>query len=103
MDWQIVEESSFERAVAALGGSRKIDEALAPIMNAIEGNPYVFDEVPGGNGVRLARTTIQIKDLNLIPSMWLWFRVSAAYHTISLLYVEYAPPEDMGYGGDIGL
>ena len=75
--------------------------ALAPIMNAIEGNPLSFEEVPGLKGIRLARTTIAVRGLKLVPAMRVWFRATVDIKTVYLLYVELAPPEDMAIGDSL--
>lgn len=97
----MVEEADYERAVAQLGGAQFVDEALAPIMNGIESNPLGFPEVPGMPGIHLARTTIAVRGLELIPALRLWFRVNEAARMVYLLYVEWAPPEDMAIGDSL--
>lgn len=52
--WHVVEEDSFERSAAQLGGLRYVDAALAPIMNVVESNPLAFEEVPDMPGIRVA-------------------------------------------------
>lgn len=99
--WSIVEEHSYEIAVGRLGGARWVDEALAPIMNAVESNPLAFPEVPGSPGVRLARTTLRIQALSLIPALSLWFRAEEVSKTVYLLYIEPSWPEDMAYAKTI--
>lgn len=99
--WAIVEENSFERSAAQLGGLKWVDRALAPVMLAIEGNPLAFPIVPGTNDIRVARTLLIINDLELIPSLRVWFRVSSQSQTVYMLYVEVAPPEDMGIGESV--
>lgn len=99
--WAVVEENSFERSAAQLGGLKWVDRALAPVMLALEGNPLVFPVVPGTNGIRIARTLLVINELELIPSLRVWFRASEPNRTVYMLYVELAPPEDMGIGESI--
>lgn len=99
--WAVVEENSFERSAAQLGGLKWVDRALAPIMLAVEGNPLAFPVVPGTDGIRIARNLLVINDLELIPSLRVWFRVSEQSRTVYMLYVELAPPEDMGIGDSI--
>ena len=70
-------------------------------MNAIESNPLAFPEVPGLDGIHLARTKLAIRDLEIIPALRVWFRPSKQSNTVYLLWVELAPPEDMGLGENL--
>lgn len=97
--WQILEEESFARAVAQCGTHYFFDEALAPIDYALNRNPLGFPEVPGFPNIRLAKTKLRLlKTTEIIPSYRLWFRVDEATRIVHKLYVEIAPPEDMGFG-----
>lgn len=99
--WHIVEEESWERAMAQLGGARRVDRAIAPIIDALHRNPEGFDRVPGHHALYLARTKLAIRDLDLIPSYRVWFRTDPAAHVVHLLWIELAPPEDMGLTDDL--
>lgn len=99
--WHVIEEDSFERSAAQLGGLRYVDAALAPIMNVVESNPLAFEEVPGMPGIRVARTKVSVTGLEMIPALRLWLRTSEASSTVYLLYVELAPPEDMAIGDSL--
>jgi len=54
--------------------------------------------VPGFPGIHLAKTKLRLLGLEVIPSYRLWFRVDEAHRAVHKLWVEIAPPEDMGYG-----
>lgn len=99
--WNFVEEDSWERALAQLGGARKVDRAIAPIIDALHRNPEGFDRVPDLPNHYLARTRLAIRDLDLIPSYRVWFRTDPAARTVHLLWIEIAPPEDMGLTDDL--
>jgi len=72
-----------------------MDENLAPILDALTLNPLGFPVVPGLNAVYLARTSLAVRQLELIPSYRVWFRVDEKARRVHLLFVEMAPPEDM--------
>ncbi len=99
--WNVIEEDSFQRSAAQLGGLQYVDAALAPIMNAVESNPLAFEKVPGMPDIRVARTKISVTGLEMIPALRLWLRTSEASRTVYLLYVELAPPEDMAIGDSL--
>lgn len=99
--WQVYEEESFNTAVAQCGSHQFFDVALAPLEYALHRNPLAFEEVPGVPGVRLARTTLRLNGLEIIPSYRLWFRLDEARRKVAKLWVEIAPPEDMGLADDL--
>jgi hypothetical protein len=94
--WHIIEEENWQRAIAQLGGARRVDRAIAPIIDALHRNPEGFDRVPGFSSLYLARTKLAIRQLEVIPSYRVWFRTDVAERTVYLLWIEIAPPEDMG-------
>lgn len=96
--WQVIEEDSYERAIAQGGSYEFFDEALAPIEYALHRNPLGFPAVPGFRDVHLAKTKLRIFGPEVIPSYRLWFRVDEDRRTVHKLWVEIAPPEDMGIG-----
>lgn len=96
--WQVIEQESYERAVAQCGSHEFFDDALAPIEFALHRNPTGFPSVPGFQGIHLAKTKLRISGLDVIPSYRLWFRVDEEGRRVFKLWVEIAPPEDMGLG-----
>lgn len=96
--WHVIEEASFETSVAQLGGARRVDEALAPIMDAVERNPLAFPGVPQFPGIRVAKTTLAVKGLELVPAMRVWLKPIEETRTVYLLYVDMAPANDMAFG-----
>lgn len=50
----IVEEPSWAEAAENFGGLENVDEALAPIIDALVLNPAGFPQIAGG--IRLAKT-----------------------------------------------
>lgn len=94
--WQIVEDPSFELAVSQCGSHEFFDEALAPVIWGMHRNPKGFDQVPGFPGIYIARTKIRLIGLEIIPSYRLWFRIVDETRTVHKLWVELAPPEDIG-------
>lgn len=98
LGWQIVEADSYERAVAQCGSHQFFDQALAPIDYALNQNPTGFRLVPGSSFLYLAKTKLRLNGLEVIPSFRLWFRINEESRTVTKLWVEIAPPEDMGIG-----
>jgi hypothetical protein len=93
--WEILEEQSYERAVAQIANHEFFDSALAPILYALNRDPTGFPVVPGID-VRLAKTKLRFVGAEIIPSYRLWFKIDHAKRRVHLLWVEISPPEDMG-------
>ena len=66
--WQVIEEDSYQRAVAQCGSYEFFDDALAPIEYALHRNPQGFPEVPGFPAIHLAKTKLRLSGLEVIPS-----------------------------------
>jgi hypothetical protein len=96
--WEILEENSYDRAVAQCANHQFFDEALAPIIYALHRNPLGFKNVSGFANIRLAKTKLRLKGPEIIPSYLLWFRTDIAERRVYKLWVELASPEDMGIG-----
>lgn len=94
--WEVFEEGSYERAVAQLGTHEFFDDALAPITYALSRNPAGFRKIPGFQDLHLAKTKLRFIGLEIIPSYRLWFRIDHAQRSVYKLWVDMAPPEDMG-------
>lgn len=98
--WNVAEEESYVRAVAQAGGFEYIDPIIAPIDYALYRNPLGFQKVPGYQDLYLAKTKLRILGSEVVPSYRLWFRVDLGARTVWKLWVEVAPPEDMGLADD---
>jgi len=98
--WEIIEEDSYERAVAQLGTHEFFDEVLAPITYALNRDPTGFREIPGFQDIYLAKTKLRFIGMEIVPSYRLWFKVDYALRRVLKLWVELAPPEDMGLWDD---
>lgn len=94
--WAVREEHTYELAVAQCGGYQFFDEALAPLEYALHRNPEGFDLVPGFKDIYIARTKLRLLGAEIIPSYRLWFRIDQASREVHKLWVEIAPPEDIG-------
>jgi hypothetical protein len=98
--WTVIEEQSYEIAVAQCGTYQFFDEALAPLDYALHRNPLGFEAVQGYPDIYLARTKLRLLGPEIIPSYRLWFRVFPQKREVHKLWVEIAPPEDMGLWDD---
>lgn len=98
--WIIRDEHSYELAAAQCGAYPLLDDALAPLDYALHRNPLGFDQVPGYPGIYIARTKLRLFGLEIIPSFRLWFRVDIDRREVHKLWVEIAPPDDMGLWDD---
>ena len=81
-----IEEESFKEAVTELGGFRRIDEALDPIVEALSRRPEGFPVVPGWSPIRIAKTDRVVRGDHIIPAIRVWFLI--VDDTIRLLYVD---------------
>ena len=79
--------------MAALGGAPKLDNILAPILDALSLDPHGFPGAGYGT-IRLARTRLVMRGREIIPAMSVRFRIEPPA-TVSLLHVELTLPEDM--------
>jgi len=80
---QIVYARSFDKAVEALGGYRRIDRALEAVIDAISNNPYEFPLIE--NDFTRARYAVT-KQVGDIPPLVVIFEVSM--WSVTLAYVE---------------
>lgn|SRR5579871_4827207 len=94
--WQIVEEQSWDVAVANCGTHQFFDDALAPIDYALHRNPLGLPVVPGFPNLRIAKTKLRFIGGEIIPSYRIWVRLDEQNRVVYKLWVEIAPPEDMG-------
>lgn len=90
----IVEDDSFIRAVAQLGGSHQTDKALDPVIEALSLEPEAFPLVPGYEPVRLAKTHLAVRDLEIIPAIHVWFFI-ASDGVVHLVWAELSDPGEM--------
>lgn len=98
--WSIIEDPSYEISVAQCGSFPFIDEALAPIEYALHRNPLGFERIPGFENIYLAKTKLRFIRGEIIPSLRLWVKILPEVREVHKLWVEIAPPEDMGYWDD---
>ena len=96
--WQVVDEESYERAVAQCGSFPYLDEILAPVDYALHRNPTGFPVVPGYANLYLAKTKLRFIRSEVIPSFKLWFRANNDNRMVHKLYIEITPPEEIPYG-----
>jgi hypothetical protein len=96
MGWNVVEEESYERAVAQIGNHESLDLALETISYGLFRRPQGFPET-SKPGIHIAKTTLRFTDSEIVPSYRLWFRVVEETETVHKLWIEIAPPEDMGF------
>ncbi len=96
--WEVLEEESYELSVAQCGTHQFFDEALSPITFSLNRNPTGWPKVQGFSDIYLAKTKLRLRGLEIIPSYRLWFRAVEATRRVHKLWVELAPPEDMGLG-----
>ena len=83
------EEHSFTQAVAKLGGAKLVDTALETIYEALRLHAEGFDEVPGWEPIRLAKTLSVDWPAGSVPALRIWFEIIDD-NTVSLLHVEIA-------------
>ena len=95
--WNIVEGENYDRAIAQVGSHQDMDTALAAVMYALNRNPAGFPQTDAF-GIYLAKTKIRVSEGYYIPSYRLWFKVDGAARDVTLLWVDLAPAEDMGFG-----
>ena len=97
---QVLEEESYQRAVAQCGSYEYLDDTLAPVDFALHRNPLGFAEVPSFPGIHLAKTKLRFAGLEIVPSFRMWLRVDVAARRVHKVCVEIAPPDDMGFARD---
>lgn len=73
--YQLVEEESFLSAVEALGGSQRVDTALAPVIGGLLLRPQGFPVVPGWANIRMAKTKRVSVGGKAIPPLRVWFQI----------------------------
>lgn len=98
--WSVTEDSSFEISVIGCGGYEVVDEALTLIDYALHRNPLGFPEIPGFPNIRVAKTSIQIREGFIIPALSLRFWIDEQARCVYKLHVEIAHPEDMKFLDD---
>jgi hypothetical protein len=97
MGWNVVEEDSYERAVSQIGTHESLDIALEFISYGLHRNPLGFLRTEY-HQIFMAKTVLRFTDYGeIIPSYRLWFRVDENTLTVYKLWIDIAPPEDMGY------
>jgi hypothetical protein len=94
--WEIKEGEDFERGVLQCGGASTVDEAIAPIMYALNRDPMGFGET-SVSGVRLARTKLRINGPDIVFSHSIWFTVDEQKCDVILLWIEITRPEDIDW------
>lgn len=72
----LIEDPTYVAAVKALGGALLIDYALAPIIDILWREPDVYPIVPGCDPLRLARTKEAVRDLEVVPALYIWFYIA---------------------------
>ena len=96
--WEIVEEASYARSVAEIHEIlAHLDEAVAPLDYALHRNPEGFPQVPGIDGILLAKTSIRFVGTRVIPSLKLWFRIDRGARRVHKLWLAVSRPEEMEY------
>ncbi|WP_133117292.1 hypothetical protein [Mesorhizobium sanjuanii] len=98
--WNVTEDPSFEPSVIGCGGYAIVDEVLTAIDYALHRNPLGFPSVPGMPNIRLAKTSLRIRDGFIIPALTLRFWTDAHSRTVFKLYVEISKPEEMKHWDD---
>lgn len=98
---KLIEEPSYERATAQFGGAQSIDWALEPMVDIIAASPDSFPVVNGFSPLRIAKTKLAVRDLEVIPSLRVWFYISNDDESVHLWWVEITPPDDMGIDDDL--
>lgn len=98
--WEIIEEESYERSIALLGGHEVVDEVLEIIFYGLHRDPRGFSQVPENPGIRQAKTTLQFVHMEIIPSYRVLFRLDEGARRVHMLWMEIAAPEEMGFLGD---
>jgi hypothetical protein len=95
----LVESATFTASVNALGGAQEMDEILASVYEGATRNPLGYRVPPGMKKTRIARTRqVLTIDWDFIPAFRVWLRADVETHTVTLLYVELCPAEDMELG-----
>lgn len=94
--WQIRESNDFERGVAQCGGHKFVDEIIAPIIRGLHRRPHGFQNA-NVSGIRFAKTKLRLNGPDVVLSHIVWFRIEEEERSVTLLWVEIAPPEDMGF------
>jgi hypothetical protein len=76
-----------------------MDQRLAYVYDGASRNPLGYGKPRGLKTIHLARTRqILTPELEFIPAYRVWLRPDIAQHTVTLLYVELCPAEDMDIG-----
>lgn len=94
-DWHILEDKSWELAVANFSDYREMDIAVAPIIEVLRRNPLAYPVFKGMREMRMAKTKMRVEDLKVTPAMRVWYIAEAVSRTVTLRWVEAAPPSDM--------
>lgn len=79
--------------MAQLGGAKYVDSALAAITDALSLNPLGFP-LAGYGDIRIARTRLIFKGLEIVPALSLRFRIEPP-STVVFLHLEWTLPKDM--------
>lgn len=96
--YDIRNANSYEDAVLMCGGHEFVDDALAPVDEALNRNPLGFQQLHHASDIRFAKTKLRISKGSLIPAMTLFFTVDDQKRLVTKLHVKYSSPESMAYG-----
>ncbi len=98
--WEVVEEETYALSTQYCGGSEYVDSITGQVDYALSRKPTGFFKIPGYQTLYLAKTKLRIVGSEITPSFRIWFRIDAKKRTVIKLYIEIAPPEDMGFADD---
>lgn len=91
--WEIEEAQSFERGVAACGGHRVVEEAIAPVKLGLNRNPGQFLATKYQD-IYLAKTKTHWRGSEIVMGYSIWFKLLPEKMTVSLLWIEWTNPDE---------
>jgi hypothetical protein len=91
----LIEEESYSLCVERLGYSQRIlDSALLVLTTSIANNAEAFAYIPNQKPIRLAKTKVVIRDLEIYPALRLRFYIGRD-DQVHLWHLELAPADDV--------
>jgi len=98
--WEVVEEETYALSAQYCGGAEYVDSITEQVDYSLSRNPKGFLNIPGYQNLYLAKTKFRIVGPEVTPSFRIWFRVDTKRRQVHKLYIEVAPPEEMGFADD---
>jgi len=98
--WEVVEEETYALSVQHCGGAEYVDSVTEQVDYHLSRNPKGFLKIRGYQNLYLAKTKLRIRGSEVIPSFRIWVRLDLQRRRVHKLYIEVAPPDEMGFADD---